>query len=101
MTANRRVSPDAEMTTCGPPAVRTLRASLAAIREKSMDDEELKGGCQCGAIRYEISGTPVIVAVCHCTMCRRANAAPAVAWAMFQESQVRFTRLLPAVYASS
>jgi hypothetical protein len=66
-----------------------------------MDDEKLTGGCQCRAIRHEISGAPVIVAVCHCTMCRRANAAPAVAWAMFQESQVEFTRLLPAIYASS
>jgi hypothetical protein len=66
-----------------------------------MNNEKTEGGCQCGAIRYEISGAPVIVAICHCTMCRRANAAPAVAWAMFQEPQVSFTRLSPALYASS
>jgi hypothetical protein len=34
-------------------------------------------------------------------MCRRANAAPAVAWAMFQESQVVFTKGSPATHASS
>lgn len=34
-------------------------------------------------------------------MCRRANAAPAVAWAMFQEAQVRFTQGAPASYRSS
>lgn len=34
-------------------------------------------------------------------MCRRAHAAPAVAWAMFDESQVRFVMGAPAVYASS
>ena len=56
-----------------------------------MSDETLKGGCQCGAVRYETAGAPVVVAICHCSMCRRANAAPAVAWAMLQEAQVTFT----------
>ena len=59
------------------------------------------GGCQCGAIRYEASGDPVVVAMCHCSMCRRANAAPAVAWAMFSEAQVRFVASKPKNYASS
>lgn len=34
-------------------------------------------------------------------MCRRANAAPAVAWAMYQASQVTFLNDPPAVYESS
>jgi hypothetical protein len=34
-------------------------------------------------------------------MCRRAHAAPAVAWAMFDESQVVFTKGSPTVYAAS
>ena len=54
-----------------------------------MPDEKLEGGCQCGAIRYQISGEPVMAAICHCAMCRRANAAPAVAWAMYQEYQIQ------------
>ena len=66
-----------------------------------MDTESSEGGCQCGAIRYRITGDPVVVAVCHCRMCRRANAAPAVAWALFAESQVAFTRGAPATYESS
>jgi hypothetical protein len=66
-----------------------------------MDQRTLSGGCQCGAIRYEIVGEPVMVAICHCTMCRRAHAAPAVAWAMFQESQVSFPCGRPASYSSS
>jgi len=49
-----------------------------------------KGGCQCGALRYEASGAPLLTAICHCSMCRRANAAPVVAWAMFSEEQVGF-----------
>jgi hypothetical protein len=42
-------------------------------------------------VRYEASGSPLFVAICHCTMCRRAHAAPAVAWAMFRDSDVAFT----------
>lgn len=66
-----------------------------------MPNTTLEGGCQCGAVRYEATGDPVMTAICHCSMCRRSNAAPAVAWAMFAESQVRFTRDIPKSYASS
>ena len=31
----------------------------------------LTGGCQCGAIRYEIIGEPLGFAACHCTECQR------------------------------
>ena len=66
-----------------------------------MTDQVHEGGCQCGAVRYRIVGDPVMTAICHCSMCRRANAAPAVAWAMFQDSQVSFVNGAPAGYASS
>ena len=61
----------------------------------------LEGGCQCGSVRYRVTGEPVMAALCHCTMCRRANAAPAVAWAMYAESQVVFPQASPTVYESS
>jgi hypothetical protein len=32
------------------------------------------GGCQCGAIRYEIEGEPLALYACHCTECRRQSA---------------------------
>ena len=64
-----------------------------------MADRE--GGCQCGAVRYRASGEPVMAAMCHCTMCRRANAAPAVAWAMFEEGRVSWTKGSVKVFASS
>ena len=66
-----------------------------------MSDTKLEGGCQCGAIRYQVIGAPVMTAICHCSMCRRANAAPAVAWAMYQEPQVTFIGVSPKFYASS
>ena len=59
------------------------------------------GGCQCGAVRYEASGEPIVVALCHCSMCRRAGAAPTVAWAMYAEYSVRMTTGAPAIYRSS
>ncbi|WP_205793138.1 GFA family protein [Pontivivens nitratireducens] len=33
----------------------------------------LTGGCQCGAIRYEIHGEPLGFARCHCTDCQRQS----------------------------
>jgi hypothetical protein len=70
-------------------------------REILVTDRELEGGCQCGAIRYRATGKPLLTAICHCTMCRRANAAPAVAWAMFEQSRVVFLSGRPTTYASS
>jgi len=38
--------------------------------------EPLRGGCNCGAVRYEIAGPPLAVAACHCTSCRKQSGAP-------------------------
>jgi hypothetical protein len=35
----------------------------------------LKGGCQCGAVRYEIDAAmPASIFVCHCTECQKQSA---------------------------
>ena len=34
----------------------------------------LTGGCQCGAVRYEIAAEPLTVYVCHCRECRKQSA---------------------------
>jgi hypothetical protein len=31
----------------------------------------LAGGCQCGALRYQITQAPLVVYNCHCTNCQR------------------------------
>jgi len=64
------------------------------------DAPAVEGGCQCGAVRYRATGAPLMTAICHCSMCRRAHAAPAVAWAMFSQAQVRIEGD-PSSYASS
>jgi hypothetical protein len=66
-----------------------------------MSDSVVEGGCQCGAVRYRITGAPVMTALCHCSMCRRANAAPAVAWSMYAQEQVAFISGEPQAYHSS
>jgi len=50
------------------------------------------GGCQCGAVRYVVSGEPMHVALCHCRDCRKSAGAPMVAWAMFKEEQFTVTQ---------
>ncbi|PHV12435.1 GFA family protein [Chitinimonas sp. BJB300] len=60
-----------------------------------------EGGCQCGAIRYQVTGRHLTAALCHCLICRKANAAPAVAWVMYKEDQVRFLHERPTEYSSS
>lgn len=66
-----------------------------------MTGNTLEGGCQCGAVRYRITGEPTMTALCHCTMCRRAHAAPMVAWAMYEDSRVAFEGTPAAVHESS
>lgn len=47
----------------------------------------LQGGCQCGAVRYEVNGTPQHVGLCHCSDCRKSAGAPMVSWAAFAEAE--------------
>jgi hypothetical protein len=38
----------------------------------------LTGGCSCGAIRYELTNSPLIVHACHCRDCQRVTGGPHV-----------------------
>jgi hypothetical protein len=35
-----------------------------------------EGGCLCGQVRYSFTGDPLLVALCHCTHCRKQGGAP-------------------------
>ena len=59
------------------------------------------GQCHCGAIRYQLSGEPNHVAICHCSDCRRSAGAPMVSWAMFPEAALTVTRGQPKTINSS
>jgi hypothetical protein len=56
------------------------------------------GGCQCGDVRYEVSGDALYHAVCHCDACRAASGAPMVAWYAVREEQFSLTAGSPAQF---
>ena len=60
-----------------------------------------QGGCQCGAVRYEVSGEPQHVALCHCNDCRKSSGAPMVAWAAFADTQFKLVKGEPVTFNSS
>ena len=61
----------------------------------------IQGGCLCSAIRFRISGEPIFSIICHCATCRRASAAPSVAWLTFDRGQVEMLSGSPRTYRSS
>jgi hypothetical protein len=36
-------------------------------------DRVLLGGCQCGAVRYEVKGKPLLTYACHCSICQKQS----------------------------
>ena len=63
--------------------------------------DKITGGCLCGAVRYEIEGTPYKITYCHCESCRKATGAPVVVMVLFRGHTVRFTLREPQRYESS
>jgi hypothetical protein len=61
----------------------------------------LTGGCMCGQVRYEASGTPFHPTICHCADCRRAVGAHVVAWFSVPRASLRWTGTPPASFKSS
>lgn len=49
---------------------------------------KLTGGCLCGDIRFEASGTPFRVGICHCLDCRKHHGAVFQAFAVFPQDAV-------------
>ena len=49
------------------------------------------GGCLCGAVRFEVSGAPYRVGLCHCLDCRKHHGALFHASAVFPEAAVSTT----------
>lgn len=60
-----------------------------------------QGGCLCGAVRYAAQGERSDATLCHCRTCRRASAAPAVAWVSFRDENFQVTAGKPVSVSSS
>ena len=61
----------------------------------------LRGGCQCGKIRYALYAMPERVHLCHCRMCQKAVGNLFAALAPIRESDFAWTRGQPASFRSS
>jgi hypothetical protein len=61
----------------------------------------IKGGCHCGAIRYQAAGEAITHALCHCRDCRRHAGAPMVGWTMYRQDAVTVTKGSLKIYQSS
>lgn len=61
-----------------------------------MSGNTLTGGCLCGAVRYEVSGDPVVAAHCHCEDCRKTTGAGHATIAAFPGAAVKITGKLKA-----
>ena len=59
------------------------------------------GGCCCGALRYVSKLPPLECGYCHCVICQKTSAAPALVFASFSINEFRYTRGTPAIYHSS
>jgi hypothetical protein len=62
---------------------------------------KLTGGCQCGKIRYEITGTPKALVVCHCTDCQRQSGSAFGMTLPVNEADFRMTKGEVKTYAST
>lgn len=69
--------------------------------KKLVVPQTVKGGCLCGAVRYEVAGEPEQVLVCHCPDCRRAAGAQSVGWLIVAGNQFKQLKGAPATYVSS
>jgi len=55
----------------------------------------IKGGCQCGALRYQISAAPLMIYACHCANCQRIAGSAFGLAATLTEASLEFTTGTP------
>ncbi|MEX3008169.1 GFA family protein [Hoeflea sp. TYP-13] len=66
-----------------------------------MTDANITGGCQCGAVRYSISGDLTWPHLCHCRMCQKASGNYFMPLANAQKNEFTVTRGAISWFASS
>lgn len=56
----------------------------------------LHGGCQCGALRYELAEAPLTLYACHCSNCQKQTGSAFVLSAIIPEQAFSFIQGAPA-----
>lgn len=56
------------------------------------DPTPISGGCQCGAVRYEIHADPRMLYVCHCTDCQKQSSSAFGMSLIVEPGALRFSR---------
>lgn len=54
--------------------------------------QELVGACGCGKVQYKITGPVRVVVNCHCTSCRKRNAAPYSTYCVVAQADVKISQ---------
>lgn len=67
---------------------------VGGITSKTVEPREgvILGSCLCNSITYEITGTPLRTANCHCSRCRRGRSAAHASNLFYKLDDFRFTR---------
>lgn len=60
---------------------------------KTDDYDAMKGGCTCGAVRYAVTASPLIVHCCHCHWCQRETGSAFVINAVIENMHVHLTKV--------
>lgn len=66
-----------------------------------MSDKPHTGGCQCGAVRYKITGALHDPHLCHCRMCQKAFGSCFAPLVSVKPDGIEWTKGAPATYRSS
>ena len=66
---------------------------ITHIGGRAMVNETVyEGRCFCGAVQFEVSGTPVAMGYCHCDSCRHWSAGPVNAFTLWKPDALKVTQ---------
>jgi hypothetical protein len=66
-----------------------------------MSTHTYSGSCHCGALQFQVTAASQDGVFCHCIDCAKTGGCTPIAWAVFDDAQVRWIKGNPATYSSS
>jgi hypothetical protein len=73
------------------PPFRANAHSAVRGRKPAMSDNH-NGTCFCGAVAFEVKGTPEAMGYCHCNSCRSYSGSPLTAFTLWKDENVTVTK---------